>query len=68
MNRTRIATPIVLLLTGAPLLAQATFRSSSQEVLIDFVARDKHQKVIKDLKPEEVQIFEDGALQRPTSF
>ena len=68
MNGTRIATPIVLLLTGAPLLAQATFRSSSQEVLIDFVARDKHQKVIKDLKPEEVQIFEDGALQRPTSF
>ena len=37
-----------------------TLRVSSQEVLVDFVIRDKQQKLIRNLKPEEVQILDIG--------
>jgi VWFA-related protein len=43
-------------------------RGGTQEVLLDFVVRDKHQKLVKDLRPEDVQIFEDGVRQNPRSF
>ena len=45
-----------------------TLRGGTEEVLLDFIVRDKHQKLIEDLKPGEVQIFEDGARQTPRSF
>lgn len=44
------------------------FRAGTQEVLLDFVARDKHQHAVKNLRPEEVLIYEDGVLQHATSF
>ncbi|MGA3039423.1 MAG: VWA domain-containing protein [Bryobacteraceae bacterium] len=40
----------------------------TQEVLLDFVVRDKHQKLVKDLRPEDIQIFEDGVPQKLRSF
>ena len=45
-----------------------TLHAATQEVLLDFVARDKHQRAITDLRPEDVRIYEDGVLQLPKSF
>ncbi len=42
--------------------------SGTREVLLDFVVRDKHQHEVKDVRPEEVEIFEDGAPQTIKSF
>src|SRR5271155_2782096 len=50
---------------GAP---EVILRGGTQEVLLDFVVRDKHQKLVRDLRPENVQIFEDGVLQKVRSF
>src|SRR5579871_3142541 len=47
---------------------EATLRSNSSEVLLDFVVRDKHAKIIRDLRPDEVQVFEDGVPQRQRYF
>jgi hypothetical protein len=43
-------------------------RSTTQEVLLDFVARDKHHRLVTNLRPEEVQILEDGVRQKVLSF
>ncbi len=43
-------------------------RSGTQEVLLDFVVRDKHHQQVKDIRPEEVEILEDGARQTLKSF
>lgn len=48
--------------------SELTLRGGTEEVLLDFVVRDKHQKLVEDLKPEDVQIFEDGVRQTPRSF
>ena len=42
--------------------------ATTREVLLDFVARDKHHHAITDLHPEEVQVYEDGVLQKVNSF
>jgi len=47
---------------------EVVLRGGTQEVLLDFVVRDKHQKFVKDLRPEDVQIFEDGVPQKMRSF
>jgi len=47
---------------------QLVLRSTSQEVLLDFIARDKHQKLLMDLRPEDVEILEDGVPQRLRSL
>jgi VWFA-related protein len=43
-------------------------RSTTQEVLLDFIARDKHQKLVTDLRPEDIEILEDGVQQTVRSF
>jgi VWFA-related protein len=45
-----------------------TFRSGTNEVLLDFVVRDKHQRVIKDLTADDIQVLEDGVPQKILSF
>lgn len=47
---------------------QPIIRSTTSEVLLDFVARDRHANIIRDLRPEEVQIFEDGIPQNQRYF
>jgi VWFA-related protein len=62
---------LALLAVAAGLDAQqseVTLRGGTDEVLLDFVVRDKHQKLVEDLKPEDLQIFEDGVRQTPRSF
>ena len=45
-----------------------TLQRSTTEVLVDMVARDKHSKIVRNLKPEEIQILEDGVPQTIRHF
>src|SRR5690242_468775 len=43
-------------------------RITSNLVQVDAVITDNHGKLVTDLKPEEVEIFEDGHKQKITHF
>jgi len=43
-------------------------QSGTQEVLLDLVVRDKHQKMVRDLRAQDVQVLEDGVPQEIRSF
>jgi len=51
-----------------PVDSGLTIKSSVNEVLLDLVVRDKHGKLVKNLKPGDVEIYEDGVLQPIRSF
>src|SRR5580658_2504048 len=55
-----------------PLAAQEAnlpvIRSTTQEVLLDAVVRDKKERLIRDLKPEEIRVLEDGVPQKLQTF
>ncbi len=46
----------------------STIQSTAQEVVLDMVFRDRKGKTIRDLRPEEIRISEDGVEQKVTSF
>ena len=48
--------------------SQVVLRSTAEEVLLDIVARDKHQKLVTDLRAEDIEILEDGVPQTLRSF
>lgn len=48
--------------------ANATIRSSSQEVLLDIVVRDKKGRPVKDLEPNDFEISDAGAVEKIKSF
>lgn len=48
--------------------SKVILRGGTQEVLLDFVVRDKHQRLVRDLRPQDVQIVEDGVPQKVRSF
>jgi hypothetical protein len=43
--------------------APPSFRVDTGVVLLDVVVRDKKGRLVRDLRPDEVQVFEDGAKQ-----
>jgi len=43
-------------------------RAVVQEVLLDVIVRDRRGRPIEDLKPEEIEVYEEGAPQKLTSF
>src|SRR5881394_4159924 len=45
-----------------------TVRSTTQEVVLDMVFRDKKGRTIHDIRPEEIHVFEDGVEQKLTAF
>ena len=45
-----------------------TIRTTTREVILDLVVRDKHQHAITDLRPQEVEIYEDGVRQKLNDF
>jgi VWFA-related protein len=45
-----------------------TVHVTSQEVVLDMVFRDKKGRAIRDVRPEEIHIAEDGVDQKLTSF
>lgn len=47
---------------------QTILRSTTQEVLLDFIARDKHQNMVKDLRAGDIEVLEDGVPQTLRSF
>ena len=44
------------------------FRSGTAVVLLDVVVRDKKGRPVPDIRPEEVEIYEDGARQKIEGF
>jgi len=51
-----------------PSARQTVIRTTTQEVLLDFIARDKHQKLVTDLRAEDIEVLEDGVPQTLRSF
>ena len=49
-------------------VAPPSFRVDTGVVMLDVVVRDKKGRLVRDLRPEEVQVFEDGAKQEMTGF
>src|SRR6202142_479583 len=45
-----------------------TIKTTVNEVLLDLVVRDKHGRLVRNLKPGEVQIYEDGVRRDILSF
>lgn len=45
-----------------------TIRTTTREVVLDMVVRDKHHRPVADLRPDEVQVFEDGVRQKVNAF
>src|SRR5258706_8028491 len=43
-------------------------RVTTTEVLLDLVVRDKRGRQVKNLKPDDVEIYEDGVSQKILSF
>lgn len=59
----------LLLLTHAVWAAQQpAIRTTAEEVLVDFVARDKRGRIVRNLRADEVEVFEDGVAQKLKSF
>jgi VWFA-related protein len=48
--------------------ALTTVHATGQEVVLDMVFRDKKGRTIRDIRPEEIHISEDGVEQKLTSF
>src|SRR5580692_936136 len=42
--------------------------ATTREVLLDLVVRDKHHHAVADLRPEEVEVYEDGVRQKVLVF
>ena len=51
-----------------PDLQAQVFRVETEVVVLDLVARDKKGHTVRDLRPEEVQVFEDGVKQQASGF
>jgi len=51
-----------------PQAPSPSVRSTAQEVVLDMVFRDKKGRPIRDIRPEEVHVFEDGVEQKLTSI
>jgi VWFA-related protein len=47
---------------------RSVIHTTTREVLLDLVVRDKHHHPVSDLRPEEVEIYEDGIRQTPRVF
>ena len=45
-----------------------TIRATAGEVLLDMVVRDKHHKLVTDLRAEDVEVYEDGVRQDVKHF
>ena len=59
---------IALPLTAPAQAPEPTLHTTVSEVLLDVVVRDKKARIIRDLRPEEVQVFEDGVPQKLRHF
>lgn len=51
-----------------PELKRDVFRVDTEVVLLDVVVRDKKGRSARDLRPEEIEVYEDGVRQQVGSF
>jgi len=61
----------LLIASGSAQTPQApdvVIRSNAREVLLDLVVRDAHGKLVNNLKPQDITVFEDGVRQDVRSF
>lgn len=71
-----LATLLIIALTSAQPVTtrcqsqndQGKLKIATGQVLLDMVVRDKKGHLVKDLKSSEVEVYEDGVLQKPESF
>jgi len=75
MRTARLALTVALTLGAVPPLPPAgaqepppRFGGGTEVVLLDVVVRDKKGRTVRDLRPEELQVLEDGASQEVLSF
>src|ERR1700722_7094323 len=63
---------VLACLSCLPVAAQESstplIRSTTQEVLLDVVVRDKKEHLIRNLKPEDIRVLEDGVPQKLKGF
>ena len=45
-----------------------TIRTTTREVILDVIVRDKHHHAISDIRPDEIEVFEDGVKQKVNAF
>jgi VWFA-related protein len=63
--------PALLAQTSPAPTAEANrpvIHTTTREVLLDLVVRDKHHHPVTDLRPEEVEVYEDGVRQNVRVF
>ncbi len=53
---------------AAPPKAQYSFQATTNLVLVNVTVRDAHGNLVRNLKPGEVSVYEDGKLQHIVSF
>ena len=66
-----VSLPTLFCQTSGPPTEEANrtvIHSTTREVLLDMVVRDKHHHAVTDLRPEEVEIYEDGVRQKIRVF
>lgn len=76
MNKFCVAAITLCTMAGLNLTGQtsednkqtATIRTDTREVVLDVVVRDKHHHAISDLRPNEIEVFEDGVRQKINAF
>ena len=59
---------VLLFGTGFAQAPDVVIRSSVREVLLDVVVRDAHGRLVNNLKPGDVTVYEDGVRQDVRSF
>jgi VWFA-related protein len=66
----RLSVGIGILLTSAVALAQEppSFPTGADVVILDMTVNDQRGRLVPDLRPDEVQVFEDGVRCEVTSF
>jgi VWFA-related protein len=48
--------------------SSAVIHSVTREVLLDMVVRDRHHHAVTDIRPEEIEVYEDGVKQKINAF
>ena len=63
-----LAAPSAAQAPAPPAASPPAFRTGTAVVLLDVVIRDKKGRPIPDIRPEEVEVYEDGVKQKVESF
>jgi VWFA-related protein len=75
MRKRTLAVLLMSAMIGPSLIGQSpsneqmpTIRTTTREVILDVIVRDKHHHAVSDLRPDEIQVFEDGVKQKINAF